>query len=473
MDFSAMSFQDAKDLIDKDENERLKFMNSNVTFSDGIEQMEAPSLLSITNYFQQGSSFPVPYVGNDSTMMSAFNDNTPSQKRMSSSSHNVSGSRKVSFGGTKELTSPTRGPSDADKSGLARNDSLAQFFLDSKSDGMNKMDMMEYVLNYCKRRSSIRLSDASDITSSSDSKNTTPERHDSGIGIGKEENARKKSKSEKQDPKIELGERPFADLETKPTNSSHSILRNSRIVPSTLTSINENDASVIIADATTVQEKELSDVSEVGSIDGFEKFKKNLSGRGIRHHNEDRYRSKIKHHEQFEKKRLKDEQSSHPKLSKQVNMSTPRQDPPKESNREADSRESGKMKARSEKREGERPLVDSDSRSSTSSGSREKVKRRTHKISNNLKDKEAPVASSNETTVKVNNTQTQDSSSQAYTVTCPHPYQCIQQQQPGPPGMMPSVGVGMPIVIHIHLPYAPSGTVVHPVPTSTNENHKM
>ncbi|CAL8101675.1 unnamed protein product [Orchesella dallaii] len=318
-DFSNLSFQDPKGLIDRDENERLQFMNSQVSFSEGIEQVEAPSLLSITNYFQQGSSFPVPYVGNDSTMMFGARENLAgirdsdlhSQiKRRTSSQSQISRSTSSSKRCSSSPGSAVTVVAGDDKPDLSRNNSLAKFFLGPQSNGMNSNDILEYVIDYCKRRAS-GVSDASDFENSPPSVNLSADKssdkQDSGIGFANEEKTVKSNVGKKSSNTD--SETPYQNV----TNEKN-LEMTRRKEECTPPQKDDNEESVMLAEARSLKsETPLLNVSDVGSIDGFEKFKKNL------HHSrnvEDRYKGKTKHHAEFERKRLYvDERFSHPGLS--------------------------------------------------------------------------------------------------------------------------------------------------------------
>lgn len=331
-DFSSMSFQDAGNVIDRDENERLQFMNSKLSFSEGIDQVEVPSLMSVTSYFQQGSSFPVPY-GNDSTMFPIDNGNVSSSllgvsqsqlsqtlkppsrnssRRLQRSTSLKQESSRVSWGNITTRTlddSSTNIGTNPKSAELERNDSLAKFFLGPQSDGMDKGGIIDYVLDYCKRRASYRLSDAPGIAAPPNQNNSGSSRT-SGTstkdrGIGDEEAVtaiRRPRPSGKTEDKTSDKRDEQASL-VKPNVSSR---KNS--------SIEDEDESIMLAEAGSTKENVL-EVSELGGgNDGFEKFKKNLNhGRKT----EDRYRKKLQsHHTEFETKRLNvDERYSHPKLS--------------------------------------------------------------------------------------------------------------------------------------------------------------
>lgn len=326
MDVVSMSFQDPKSLIDKDENERLLFMNSNLSF-DGISQMEAPSLLSFTTYFQQGSSFPVPYVGNDSTMMfgnstnpvpasgpsSSFLDSqlaSETLRRFSSGTqtHSIRGSsitRRVSTGDSIQRTSLLSVTEDG-RTGVERKDSLTKFFLGPETRGLGKMDIMEYVLDYCKRRASFR-----DLDTSSSDIPPPPHRIVTSANTHPESIATTHSASE---------DHPAGRKQTGTESLTTLPIQEGWKGGITNTNFNQNqhhdpEASVVLSDGASLKDREdaLLDISDVGSSSGFEKFKKHLVSRRS---GEDRYRDKAKNHVDFEKKRLQvDEKYSHPRLS--------------------------------------------------------------------------------------------------------------------------------------------------------------
>lgn len=476
-DFSALSFQDAKDLIDRDENERLQFMNSKVSFSDGIDQVEAPSLLSVTNYFQQGSSFPVPYVGNDSTM----------------------------FGEMPSFAVPTP-PTPVDTSrkslGVSRNDSLAKFFLGSESNGLNKTDIVDYVLDYCKRRASLQLSDVSDVGNSFNNSpyNSIPERHDSGIGVGREDKRNSndlKSRSEKKEKRV-TAEKPSSNLEKRQKSP---YLPNQNDAPTieskksgkevkTATDSNKNAAmekfqknigtrhseqnqvtskaldkdnedSVLLASGTTIRETDALDYSDVGSIDGFEKFKKNLNLHQKKPL-DDRYRGRTKHHTDFQRKRLNvDERYSHPQLSplafKGPGASVTMERPSKKFNcrsppeKLVETPEPGVMQQKALRPKKPKPLEMPGSEEPSSSFLNNKVQ-----IS---KPSNVVLTSDVMSVVPAVHSAIQHA---VGTPTCSCPHQC--GQQPGSQGLIHTPG--FPIVINIHLPLAPpvSGTVTHTTP---------
>lgn len=298
--FSALSFKDADDLIAKDEVERMQFHNSNASFSNGLDEMEAPSLLSVTSYFQQGSSFPVPYICNDSTMFgSSQMDGVPTTVNTSNSRRI---SHKDSIGKPDSQMSPTS-ISDfigmATKEAVDRKDSLASFFLGPQSDGLNKTDIMDYVLDYCKRRASMRISDASEHVSSNSSKESIPDRNDSGLGFGTLERGRRTSSNSNANVSVSSEKRRSRPDTSLKILSEH-------------TKVNEwgkEDPSILMSDGASLKGSTSMDVSDVG----FEKFKKDLTI--PRKVSDNRYRSKQTKHEEFERKRTSvDEKNTHPGL---------------------------------------------------------------------------------------------------------------------------------------------------------------
>jgi hypothetical protein len=153
------SFENAKRILDHDEEERGQFCKSgNSSFSScGRNSVELPhgGLLSMTQYFKNGSSFPVNNQANESSM---FVD--------ASQIFYETINKSESFGGSKTLT-PKAGGSGYKisteiggtplilKSEDRKTKTLAKYLMGEESNGIGQASLMEYVLDLCKRRSSV------------------------------------------------------------------------------------------------------------------------------------------------------------------------------------------------------------------------------------------------------------------------------------------------------------------------------